>query len=469
MALEYIDRPPRIQPELPANKHNIPSPPQQERDGIEQLIQSVMPLIGMLGFAFASGSGNIAAMAPMGLMMGGTMGFSLWQRGRQKDKLLQKQKLYREHLLELRQDMTREQNVQRLHYRHVYPDIPTVLEIANRSEASRFGNRLWERRPSDPDFGVIRLGMGTRPSTVVYTFDKQNNPLEDTPLHKDARRLADDSAIVTDAPVTINLRQWTKPAASEEATATESSAVPPRHSVGLFGKNPTATSDFARAVLANFCAFHSAQDTRLWVVGHSKQSVNWQWAEWMPHVNIRGIGDDDEDSGKPKAIPQLCFSDELPAIKTFWKMIKKELDTRQVRLRDSKNDDKGGGDVSLPMLLVVVDMVGDLPKDHPLRDVASEAVVAQINGNGPQLGAAIIYLGNDPTRVPSDCQAMVEVSPTGNEVVFRYTEVGLNSPRYMGIADLLNANDARANFAARIRREYAAKARRAARLRGVAR
>ncbi len=452
MALEYIDRPPRIQPELPVDKHTIPAPPTQERDGIEQIIQSVMPLIGMLGFAFASGSGNPLAMAPMFLMMGGTMGFSFWQRGRQNAKLAVKQRLYTQHLLELRQDMTREHNVQRLHYRHVYPDIPTVLEIANRHEASRFGNRLWERRPSDPDFGVIRLGMGTRPSTVNYIFDKQNNPLEDTPLHKDARKLSEDSAIVTDAPVTINLRQWTKAAVTDETQSSDATAVPPRHSVGLFGKNPTATSDFARAILANFCAFHSAQDTRLWVIGHAKQSHGWQWAEWMPHVNIRGIGDDDEDSGKPRAIPQLCFSDELPTVKNFWKLIKKELDTRQVRLRDKKDDDKGGSDVSLPMLLVVVDMVGDLPKDHPLRDVASEAVVAQINNNGPQLGAAIIYLGNDPTRVPSDCQAMVEVSPTGNEVVFRYTEVGLNSPRYMGIADLLNAADARANFAARIRR-----------------
>src|SRR3989337_1315944 len=93
-----------------------------------------------------------------------------------------------------------------------------------------------------------------------------------------------------------------------------------------------------------------------------------------------------------------------------------------------------------------------MPADSPIEEVASEAVVGLINQEGPTLGAAIIFLANEPSKIPSECQAMVEVAAVGEKVVFRYTEVGLNSTRYLGDADLLTANEARQEISAKIRR-----------------
>src|SRR5881392_2945521 len=87
------------------------------------------------------------------------------------------------------------------------------------------------------------------------------------------------------------------------------------------------------------------------------------------------------------------------------------------------------------------------PKAGPLW-----LMVATINQSGPALGAAIIFLAKDPARIPSECVAMVEVAAVGGKVVFRYTEVGLNTPRHIGEADVINAADARQKFAAQIRR-----------------
>ncbi|MDW8326541.1 MAG: FtsK/SpoIIIE domain-containing protein [Anaerolineales bacterium] len=460
MALEYIERPPRIQPELPVGKVNLPNPPERTKVAGQSLLDMLIPLITIIGFVFVSGSGNVAFILPIGLAMVISVGAALYNARKGQLEQAKKEKAYRELLIEKRQEMTRSHNVQRRFYHYNYPDVPTLLEIAARRETSRFGPRLWERRPTDHDFGALRLGLGSRPSTVVYELGSSNNPLEESPLWKDARQLAADSRVLTDVPITIPLRPRAVIEKDPNAPAANSNGAEPppdlhgpvRHSLGIFGNNPTQVADFARAMLAGFAAFHSPQDARLYVIGHPHAQAGWQWAEWLPHCTVRGIGDDDE-IGKPKQFDQLCFAPEADKVSAFWKRLKRELDQRQLRLRETKDgEEKQAGDVTLPFLLVVVDLLGEMPANSPLKDVAAEAVVATINQSGPQLGAAIIFLANEAGRVPSDCQALVEVAAVGEKVVFRYTEVGLNTPRYLGQADLLTAVDARQNFAARIRR-----------------
>ena len=446
MAIEYLDRPPRIQPELPQAEVDIPNPPEQNQTLGQDLLGLLIPLVTILGFGLASGSGNPMMIVIMGAVALLTVGGSLLTSRKERKQFEAKQKAYRELLAEMRQEMTRAHNAQRLFYRHNYPDSPTVLDIAARKETSRFGARLWERRPTDPDFGAVRLGVGNRPSTVIYKVGQASSPIDESALWKDARKLATDSQILTDVSITIPLRPM-----SGAQDADERKAATARHALGLFGQSSNNTAEMARALLTHFCAFHSAQDTRLHIVGLPHAHRHWQWAEWLPHCDVRGIGDDDSDANRPKEFDQLCFASEKEKIAAFWKRIKKELDQRQVRLRDTGADEKKGGDVTLPFLVVVVDVLGDMPADSPLNDVASEGVVATLMQAGPQLGAAVIFLANAPSKIPSDCQALIEVAAVGEKVVFRYTEVGLNTPRHLGQADLVNELLAR-QFAGHIRR-----------------
>ena len=454
MAVEYIDRPPRIQPELPTGEIPIPNPPTEEKGNDQALLSVLVPIITIIGFVFVSGGGNVLFIIPMGLGMILSVGVSLFSARQQEQVFIAKKKAYQELLAQMRQDMNRSHNTQRLFYQHNYPDTATVLDIAARTERSRFGSRLWERRSSDNDFGALRLGVGSRPSTVVYKTSQTGSGPDDDPLMKDAQQLALDSQLVSGAPITVPLRNVAEKRQESEGggKAAGGIAVPARHSMGIFGKNPTNISDFARAVLVHFTAFHSALDTRLYVVGLPDARANWQWAEWLPHCTVRGVGDEEDTPGQAIEFDQLCFSNEKPKVSEFWKRIKRELDSRQVRMRDTNDSSGGKMDVSLPFVLVVVDLLGDIPPNSPLKDVAAEAVVATINQSGPQLGAAIIFLSKDPARIPSECVAMVEVAAVGGKVNFRYTEVGLNTPRHIGEADVINAADARQKFAAQIRR-----------------
>ena len=402
MAVEYVDRPPRIQPELPFGEVPIPNPPEQTKSVDQGILNMLMPFITIVGFVFVSGTGNILFIIPMGLAMLLSVGTTIAGSGSERKAYAAKAKAYAELLAELRQEMTRSQTVQRLFYQHNYPDIASVMEIAARTEQSRFGSRLWERRPSDPDFGFVRLGLGNRPSTVIYKVN-QSGGSGDSLLLKDAQQLSIDSQTLAGAAISIPLR----PIGSN---GPEGPTLPARHSLGIFGKNPTNIADFARAMLTHFTAFHSALDTRLYVVGLPQNKAGWQWAEWLPHATERTVGDD-SDSGQAREYDQLCFSPEKARVQEFWKRIKRELDSRQVRMRDTSDASSGGRvDVSLPFILVVVDLLGDIPPGSPLKDVAAEAVVATITQNGPALGAAIIFLSKEPAKIPSECVAMIEVA-----------------------------------------------------------
>ena len=461
MPVEYIDRVPRIQPELPVGEINIPQAPGKRGAIGQNLATLLIPMITVLGFVFMSaGSGNPLYAIPMALTMFLSVGVSLLQsRGGDKETEA-KRKEYAQSLTDMRQEMARSHNSQRLFYYHNYPDVSTLYDIASHKETSRFGSRLWERRPDDSDFGVVRLGIGSRPSTVVYKVGQSGGDGANDPLAKDAQRLAQDSEILTDAPITIPLRPYVK----EDSEADDGSgpqakpspipkAIASRHAVGIFGSNPTNTADFARAIVAHFVTFHSAVDTRLHVVGLPGNQESWQWAEWLPHCNTREIGFDDTDSTKPEQLDQLCFSGQKDDVVEFWMRLKRELDQRQLRLNETQDDEgKAASDISLPFNLVVVDLLGKMPEGSPLADVASENVVATITKDGPTLGAAVIFLANEPSQVPSDCQAMIEVAAVGPKVVFRYAEVGVNSTRYLGDADLASAADARQQLAAKIRR-----------------
>jgi len=450
MPVEYIDRPPRIQPELPIAEVEIPQPPELRQNIAQNTTGVIVSVVSMIGFLLASGSNNLALMLPMGFVMIISVAATLLGGGNEKREYEKKKKAYLETLAALRQEMTRHHNAQRAFYLHNYPEPDIVLEIAAQSEKSRFGPRIWERRPTDSDFGLVRLGLGTRPSSVIYHTSgmSSSSSIDEGPLWKDARKLANDSRLLTAAPITIPLR----PTVQKNAEADEAGGrlIPGRHALGIYGKDAATTGNLARAVLAHFTIFHSAADARLFVVGAPASQQHWEWAEWLPHCAERGVDVDDE---KTKASDQLCFAPEKEKVSAFWKRIKKELDARQVRLRESGDDKaKASGDVTLPFLLVVVDLLGDIPPTSPLADISSDGTVNTILQNGPALGAAIIFLAPTAAKIPGDCQALIEVASAGERVVFRYTEVGFNTPRYLGEADQLTPTEARSKFAARIRR-----------------
>jgi len=439
VSVQFIDRPPRIQPELPQGKVKIPVPPEREEGPASPVAHALLPLVTIIGYVVVSAAGqgrNLLLIIPMALSVVGSVAFSFISYHREKGAGEQKIRAYRQRLADLRREMVAAHDMQRIFYLYNYPDPDTILKIASGEEDSRSGTRLWERRPTDQDFGSIRLGLGTRPSTVIYEVDEAVNNSQDE-LALEAMRLAEVSRFVSDVPITIPLRpdptQRDKQPKSEEGEeeAGEKKEVLPRHAIGIVGDNRATVSDFVRALAVHFTAFHSPIDTRLYVIGAPESRRRWEWAMWLPHTNTRSeryVGD------------QMCFDNS--GVTAFWDALRDELDKRRLRLQDEEQ----AGDVTLPFLLVIVDKL-DVDEQSPLWATETEAAASIIMQRGQELGAAIIFMVPEASKVPSECQAVIEVEPVGSEVAFRYAEVGLNSQRYIGAADTLDAVRAEKQFA----------------------
>ena len=76
----YIDRPPRIQPELPFDLIEVPSPPDKDDGTNNRLVQVALPLVTIIGYILVStlgGSGRSPAMLlPMALSVVASVGYS---------------------------------------------------------------------------------------------------------------------------------------------------------------------------------------------------------------------------------------------------------------------------------------------------------------------------------------------------------------------------------------------------------
>ncbi|KXK51350.1 MAG: DNA translocase FtsK [Chloroflexi bacterium OLB13] len=73
-----INRPPRIQPDLPQAEFEVPPPPELELGNIT-LIQSFLPLITIIGYVIVSATGsgrNLALIIPMGLSVVASSGLA---------------------------------------------------------------------------------------------------------------------------------------------------------------------------------------------------------------------------------------------------------------------------------------------------------------------------------------------------------------------------------------------------------
>lgn len=462
----YIDRPPRIQPILPLEEKEIPKPPDQQDEGYARLIQVSLPLVTIIGYVLigtlGGGGRNPWFMIPMALSVVASVAFSIYSYRKEKQRRDEIQRAYADHLTELSREMHMYHDMQRRFYRYNYSDTDHLARIVDNARLEALASerslrseaRLWERRVTDDDFGVVRLGIGTLPSTVTYTLNDAESL--DNPLVREAMKLADDSRQVSDIPVIISLRQPVIENAEAEGQAEEQEAqagrTPVTHALGIAGQKEDVYQ-FTRAILGHYAVFHAPMDAKLYVLGVADSKREWNWAYSLPHTQA-----DESDR-------LLCFVDPIAAVQPdrtfsdsaeselekFLEGLRKTLAQRKIQLQDREGQERTSTP-TYPFLLVVVDLLSAVyQKDSPmsLASLEVDAAISILLEEGAKLGAAIIFLVPERSKVPSRCNAVVEIQKNYSkindqgvrtqEIFFRYTEVGLNTFRYVGTADIVPA------------------------------
>ena len=459
----YIDRPPRIQPELPFDEIEIPKPPAQDAGGLQRLIQMALPMLTIIGYvavmALARAGRSPWLMIPMALSVVASTGFAIYSYFSDKKHQEQLKRDYLERLVELNKDMEESHDMQRRFYHYNYPDKDTVFrivkhartEVEKRERTLRAEARLWERRVNDDDFGVVRLGIGVLPSTVRYVLGHVEN--FDDPLLRDAMKLEEDSRFVDDIPVIISLRKQVDESAGPSIDQDEDANVgrtPAVSALGIAGR-PSSVYPFIQALLAQFVTFHAPSDAKLFVLASKKR--DWQWTDELPHCK------EDEQQryrfflneakqhsqGKKKG----SKAGEASELEQFLENFRKILSQRRIRLEE--REDEAHEDPRHPFLLMIVDLMdAAYEEESPLFDLESDAAISILLEQGSALGAAVIFLLPERSKIPSGCQGIIEVertspassrrTPEFDRLHFRYAEDGVNSFRYIGEADVITSS-----------------------------
>ncbi|MET0966415.1 MAG: type VII secretion protein EccCa, partial [Nakamurella sp.] len=264
--------------------HSPPALPERQPGGISTWLM-VLPALGGLGamalIFTAGGSGaHIAAGVMFGVstlaMAGGQLARVGGDRSR---KIAAERRDYLRHLAQIRRKARSAAADQAEALYWLHPD-PRGLQSLSRT------SRLWERRPADPDFATVRLGLGDQALALDLQLGEVK-PLEDVDVVSAValRRFLRTHGTVRQLPVALSMRSFAR--------------------VRLEG-NPIACRRMAAAMVMQAITWHAPADFRIALCVRDQGLTAWDWLKWAPHLT--------DPAGAPTDLPRFTVADTLVAL-----------------------------------------------------------------------------------------------------------------------------------------------------------
>ncbi|MBY8875453.1 type VII secretion protein EccCa [Micromonospora sp. PLK6-60] len=275
MSTVVIKRPPRRPaPEIPAGELPVDAPPEipSVTGGRWQQALMVLPMLGgTVAMAMMFGRGGGAYSYVVGGMFGLSslaMLVTSWGSAAgtpRRSEMMAARREYLRHLTALRRRVRQTAGRQRagLYYRHPDP---------GRLWSTVHSHRVWERRPDDPDFAVVRVGVG--PQTLATPLvPPVTRPLEELePMTAGAlRRFLDAYSVVPELPVALSLRSFAR------VFVRDGGARP--------GGGGASAPALARAMLTQLAVFHAPDELLVAVCAGPERRARWEWVKWLPHAH----------------------------------------------------------------------------------------------------------------------------------------------------------------------------------------
>jgi S-DNA-T family DNA segregation ATPase FtsK/SpoIIIE len=248
-----------------AEEVRIAAPPAAAEDEPQWRLAALLPAagsLGMVGFALLSGSVTFLVLSGVLVIVG--CGVPLlnqrqrrhWQARREAAR----RGRYLGYLEQTEARLTRAHLAQQQHAHALFPPWPAIRDAARRGHQ-------WQRRPGDPDFGVVRVGTGRVPSVSPVTAEVLSPDADSNhELLACASGLAARYSTVDDMPVTVDLAHG----------CTVLQAFP--------GREGLARSAAAHA-LAQLLLMHSPADLTVTLSFPSAAAADYAWCTRAPHVS----------------------------------------------------------------------------------------------------------------------------------------------------------------------------------------
>jgi S-DNA-T family DNA segregation ATPase FtsK/SpoIIIE len=337
-------------PEMPHGEIVLEPPPETPEaagDALQQML-TYLPMLamtfGMVAMMSGTGSGALRWVGggALGLGMGGmALGQLARGRGDRKIKMNGLRRDYLRYLGRVRCKVRRVAAAQRAALEWASPEPGELRWLVTGTDPAR----VWERRPSDDDFGSVRLGTGTQ-HLAVRLIPPQTKPVEDLdPLCAGAlRRFIRAHARLPGLPVGISLRAFSRVTLSGDADAAAATV---------------------RAMIAQIAVFHSPDDVRICVCAAPDRIARWGWVKWLPH-NMHPA---EHDAAGPVRLM-------APTLAQLEGMLGPDFSGRP-------RFTPGKADCSLPYHVVIIDGVPGGYGDQLGGDGVDGATVFDLSGHAP--------------------------------------------------------------------------------------
>jgi len=353
-----FNRPPRVNPPVAPFARDLPAPPSKARKGRLPLAASLVPLgAGLLLFLLLKSPVMLAVAGLSPIMALST--FISDRRGGKKS-FARESAEFRAALDGALTELSQALGDEAIRRRAESPDAPNLLARLNEMAPT-----LWERRPADPDFLCLRLGVADLPAESRIAIGDGG----DSEIRAEAEAKLSANETVPAVPLTLDCR---------------TAGV-----VGLAGERSTATG-LARWLILQAAILHSPGELVVMAALTPETFQEWSWLKWLPHLRPDRVG---LQSGAI-AVGRTEAEDLLTEIR----------DLARARRGQSRAQPVSG--VRPPQLLLLIDE--DTGVDRALVSSALTDVA--------DLGIAALWLGRDTRNLPGQTGAIVEVD-TGRAVL----------------------------------------------------
>ncbi|MFJ4922732.1 type VII secretion protein EccCa [Streptomyces sp. NPDC088725] len=271
MSQIVVKRPPRALPsEVPDEQVQLQSPPELPRGQQEGALMQLLPMLGMGGSVVFFFMTPNPVMRIMGMVMiASTVSMAIamlvrYRRGTQ-GQLADMRRDYLKYLTQTRRSVLRTAHLQRDAQFYLHPSPEQLWALVAE------GSRVWERRFGDPDFGQVRIGLGSQ-QLATPLIAPETAPVEELePLTAGAmQQFLTAHSTLDGLPMAVSLRAFYHVTVSGEAESVRAAT---------------------RAIVGSLAALHSPEDLVVAVAAGREEAPSWEWAKWLPHVQAPGATD----------------------------------------------------------------------------------------------------------------------------------------------------------------------------------
>ncbi|MFJ6837449.1 FtsK/SpoIIIE domain-containing protein [Streptomyces sp. NPDC091209] len=348
--LDY-NRPPRLHPPERETKFRLPNPVRDYEARPLPWLMALTPLVSAIVMVLVFGRWYYMIMALMSPLI--MLGNYLMDKKQGRKSHAKQVKEYNEHKARIEKDAQEALLAERLDRRAAVPDPATVLSLGTGPRT-----RLWERRRTDADHLLLRVGTGRLPSEVVL----------DDPEQDDHKRQV--TWTIEDAPVALPLGE--------------------RGVIGIAGPGDSAQA-LGRWAVAQTAVLHSPLDVQFYVLTENSGQDSWDWVRWLPHSRPAGAQD-----------ANVLIGTDAETVGARIGELTQLLDARQKAAKQNGNKASFGD----PDIIVVWD---------GSRRLRSMPGVVRLLREGPAMSMYAICLDAEERFLPGECQAIVIAEPKPEE------------------------------------------------------